>query len=522
MSEGHVSNEAPEIEPEKQSAKPAGVTPADQFVLPSLDQVWPMVMQIYSEVHGQFQGGLAESSPQVQSDAALGNAVTQVGVTFTDITTPIGSQANILFNYTLNNGQNIVSLNPHPPINDEAGYIQWMEDQGPNEPYADLFPTGKDGIADMILRGMSCRQLLISNGWDVSGLTFSTVVPEKPTLYVNGRFLYDRHGNKLVLRGVNYQALDNYNYPGVDYLDEVLKTGANAIRIPWWDTYPDPSHPSFSIDNLTNLIDRCVAANVIPIVEFAQTTSMDDMGLLSSWAVPWWTSKGTNPNGQSEADNGVFAALKGRESCLIINIANELGVYRWADDPDTALSTYTSAYEAAIKAMRAAGYTCPLMIDAPDSGTTMDAFLTNGTGAALVAADPLGNVMLSSHCYWAAYDDEANVPAAVAANLPILFAEVANKEGDPPDNLPIYDLDGDVDTNHLYQPAPTGYQYQEFLGVTLLKNEIGWLAWSWFQDDVPERNMSSDGSFASLTAYGLDITNNPTYGLKATAVRITP
>jgi len=63
MSEGHVSNEAPEIEPEKQSAKPAGVTPADQFVLPSLDQVWPMVMQIYSEVHGQFQGGISRVFP---------------------------------------------------------------------------------------------------------------------------------------------------------------------------------------------------------------------------------------------------------------------------------------------------------------------------------------------------------------------------------------------------------------------------------------------------------------------------
>ncbi|ADW68414.1 cellulase family glycosylhydrolase [Granulicella tundricola] len=335
----------------------------------------------------------------------------------------------------------------------------------------------------------------------------------KATLNVKGRFLYDRQGNKVVLRGVDYQALDQWKYPGIDYLDEVLQTGANAIRIPWYKVYPTKGRGAFTIGNLTNLIDRCVAAKVIPIVEFADFTSNAKMSLLSTVVTPWWTSTG------DQTQNGVFAALKARESCLILNLANELGDYRWAEGetPAAALSTYKTDYEKAIKAMRTAGYTCPLMIDAPDSGTSSEAFTTSGTGAALVASDPLKNVLLSAHAYWAGFDGRPGVQAAIAADLPIVIGEVANKEGDPPGNLPIYDLDGTNENT----PTTTGFTYQSFL-TTLLADQVGWLAWSWFPDDVDARNMSSDGSFAGLTTYGTDIVNNPTYGLKATAVRVAP
>jgi hypothetical protein len=52
--------------------------------------------------------------------------------------------------------------------------------------------------------------------------------------------------------------------------------------------------------------------------------------------------------------------------------------------------------------MRKAGLTMPLLIDAPDCGTSLDAFLT--VGQQLITADPSHNFLLSAHAYWAAYD----------------------------------------------------------------------------------------------------------------------
>jgi mannan endo-1,4-beta-mannosidase len=351
---------------------------------------------------------------------------------------------------------------------------------------------------------INANTITVINGTSIGTVTVAVsmtppVSTEKPALSVSGRFLYDRHGNQVILRGVNYAPLDTDVYPGTDYLDEVLQTGANAIRIAWWITYPNP-RPAYTIDNLANLLDRCIAANVVPIVEMAQIPCPTDTSPLNAQLIPWWTSA------------AVVAVLQPRQSCLILNLANELGEYQWADNPAASLTQYVADYTTALQAMRTAGYVCPLMIDAPDCGISNQVFTM--AGAQLVAAD--GNILLSTHAYWAGFDGTSNVAPAVAANLPVIFGEVANKEGDPPNNLPIYDLDGiPVPT---YEAPPTGFNYKDFLTKVLLPNQIGWLMWSWFPDDVPERNMSSDGSYASLTAYGQDVVGNPVYGLKIPGV----
>lgn len=360
----------------------------------------------------------------------------------------------------------------------------------------------------MVLVGMALRQMLIVNGWDVSGITANTNFPiNKETLYVNGRFLCGRHGNTVILRGVDLPLLDDWSFPGSDYLSELAQSGANAVRIQWYINYGDSSRPAYSITDLGNFLDRCVAASIIPIVMLADETCQSDPNLVNTQFVPWWTSA------------AVQAVLKPRQACLILNLANELGYYKWADNPSTALTTYANAYKSAIASMRRAGYTLPLMIDAPDCGTTIEAFTS--VGAELVASDPQSNILLSTHAYWAAYDGRPFVAPLVASNLPIVFGEIANRQDETASDgttlYGYYDLDGSGKDH----PAATGYTYQAFL-TTLLSEQIGWLAWSWYPDSCAARQMTSDGSFASLTPYGQDIVNNATYGLKTTAVLYLP
>jgi mannan endo-1,4-beta-mannosidase len=154
--------------------------------------------------------------------------------------------------------------------------------------------------------------------------------------------------------------------------------------------------------------------------------------------------------------------------------------------------------------MRQAGYVVPLMIDAPDYGTSLEVFVSHG--AELVAADPLGNILLSCHAYWAEYDGVTQFNALTAPRLPIVFGEIANKQDDTDgagNLIGYYDLDG---SGQNVKPD-TGFTYQSFLPL-LSQRGYGWLAWSWGPDNCAARMLTTDGtSFASITPYGQDIVN---------------
>ena len=69
----------------------------------------------------------------------------------------------------------------------------------------------------------------------------------------------------------------------------------------------------------------------------------------------------------------------------------------------------------------------PLMIDAPDCGTAIDAFFLT-VGPQIITADPSHNLLLSAHVYRAAYDGLSYIPKCITAKLPIVFGEAANKQ----------------------------------------------------------------------------------------------
>jgi mannan endo-1,4-beta-mannosidase len=326
----------------------------------------------------------------------------------------------------------------------------------------------------------------------------------RKTFSTKGRFLYDSNGQKIILRGINLPILDDWDFPQSDKLAELEKTGANAVRIQWYKNYGQPNRPAYSLADLDNVLSRCRSSQMIPILGLWDTTCQSDVTLLNAQMIPWWTY------------DQVLMVLQRHQRYLIINLANELGFYRWTDNSEQALETYKAAYKSAITRIRQ-HLQVPLMIDAPDCGTSIEVFTK--LGEELIAHDPAHNLLFSGHAYWAAYDGNPHLEAAIRANLPIVFGEIANKQDEESQGKTqycYYDLDGTTE-NHA---AQTGFTYQAFL-QTLKQQEVGWLAWCWWKDGCSTRQMSQDGNFSGLTAYGNDLVNHPEYGLKATAQRST-
>jgi len=329
------------------------------------------------------------------------------------------------------------------------------------------------------------------------------------TLYTQGRFLYDSSGQKVILRGVNLSVLDDYSFPQTNptsKLNEVAKSGANAVRIQWYVDYGQANRPAYTVQDLDNFLAACTAKGIIPILTLFDAT-FQDIGLLTSKLIPWWTSA------------PVVAVLKKYEQHLIVNLGNEVGLYRFAGETPQALNAYTNAYKSAITSIRQQGLDLPIMIDAPDGGSTLGIF--NTIGQELVNHDPNRNIILSAHAYWAGYNGVPQIQPAINANLPIFFGEIANSQDEFINGVTqygYYDLDGSNERN----PPLNGstYTYQALL-TSIKQSEIGWLAWAWWQDFDARRQLATGGNFANLTPYGNDIVNNPNYGLQATAQRST-
>ncbi|WP_310428928.1 cellulase family glycosylhydrolase [Chamaesiphon sp. VAR_48_metabat_135_sub] len=327
--------------------------------------------------------------------------------------------------------------------------------------------------------------------------------PGRTTFYTKGRFLYHPNGTKVILRGVNLPLLDDWGFPQTDTLSELVKTGANAVRIQWYKNYGQANRPTFSETDLDNFLAKCRANQIIPILYLSDLTCKSDPILLNSQLMPWWTSK------------PVLNVLKKHQNYLIINLANELGHYRWSNNPATALNSFKNAYKTAIVRMRK-HLQVPIAIDAPDCGSSIEVFPQ--IAKELINSDPAQNLLFSGHAYWAAYNGIPHIQAAINANIPLFFGEIANKQDEDVNGKTQYcryDLDG-IKEN---QPAQNGFTYQSLLTL-LQQKEIGWCAWSWWKDNCSKREMTSNGTFAGLTPYGKDIVNNPTYGLKATAKKV--
>ncbi|MFN8398107.1 MAG: cellulase family glycosylhydrolase, partial [Bacteroidia bacterium] len=306
------------------------------------------------------------------------------------------------------------------------------------------------------------------------------------TVSVQGNLILGPCGDTLLLRGVNYAP---YNWgwsPGQLHLDQIAQTGANCVRLPWYQT-PASGTPTTTYNDLANLdsaLSHCVQYQLIPILELHDLTCQNDTAALL--ALNQWY-----------LEPGVLALIDKYKHSLILNIANEALYVNWTGNPAMAQATFENTYSAAVQDLRNAGITVPILIDGPDCGTNLDVLAAVGNG--LQQADPQHNLIFSAHAYWYAYANNdssqmaAKIDNAVASGIPFIMGEVANLQDDQ--TLCQYQLN-----------------YSPLLQILQSRN-IGWLAWSWDNDGCSARQISTNGNFASLTSYGTDIVYHPDYGL---------
>ncbi|HEX8530630.1 MAG TPA: hypothetical protein VF646_11430, partial [Cytophagales bacterium] len=85
-------------------------------------------------------------------------------------------------------------------------------------------------------------------------LLLTAGLPGYGQMKVNGRFLYDHLGNQIILRGVEQDF--GANKSG-SYIDEIAKTGANAVRICFNVNYP------LTAAELEGMITRAISKKMV-------------------------------------------------------------------------------------------------------------------------------------------------------------------------------------------------------------------------------------------------------------------
>jgi mannan endo-1,4-beta-mannosidase len=211
--------------------------------------------------------------------------------------------------------------------------------------------------------------------------------------------------------------------------------------------------------------------------------------------VSWWVSN--------------VAAFTPVINQIAINIANEWGPP--TSQTTTGSATWASSYETAIARLRAAGYTCPLVIDTGNSGEDFGDLLAYATQ--VFDSDPQRNVIFSLHLYY-------NAASALAQNVLPQLAALSASQG-------MAFIIGEFGPGRNIGPAPTLVTPQEIIQASEASN-LGWIAWAW--DDNNQANCAADNNWfsltyscghytapSSLTYFGLDVTLNPAYGWDALA-----
>ncbi len=307
------------------------------------------------------------------------------------------------------------------------------------------------------------------------------------TIHTSGGMILGVCGDTVTLRGINYAPYD-WGYDNTQLLlNQVAQTGANAVRMTWYDN--TGGAPYYTDAWLDTAIATCIANKMIPIIELHDLTCDGNAADVDT-LVNWYTTPTR------------LAMFSKYQSSLIIDIANEEGYVNWSGNIPLAQLAYEVAYDTAVNIMRRAGITVPIMIDAPDCGSSID--VLGNVASNIINNDPLHNIIFSTHAYWYAYanNDSAtmrqDITTALTHNYPLVLGEVANYQ----DSTPAY--------------CTWSLNYPALLHICSELN-VGWMAWSWNNDNCTLRQLSTDGSYANLSSYGMDIVNNSIYGLHNSA-----
>ncbi len=298
--------------------------------------------------------------------------------------------------------------------------------------------------------------------------------------WVSGSDLYDRCGEKVVLRGVNKMTV--WTDIEGDAFPEIAQTGANSVRIVW------VADGSGSPAQMDAAIGRAIDNDLIPMIELHDATGeWSGLGGL----VDWWVR------------SDVVSVIQKYEKDLLVNIGNEVG-------QTVSEGEFLSGYQSAITRMRDAGYRTPLVIDGSEYGQGID--ILQSQGPALLNHDPESNLLFSVHMWWpsAWHDPSASgwptvedrvrgeIAESLAMNLPLVIGEFAHQGPGCVDAIPYILIISEAQANG-----------------------VGWLAWSWGpgNSDCVAMDMTSDNTFSTLSGWGQEVAVTDSNSIANTSVR---
>lgn len=299
----------------------------------------------------------------------------------------------------------------------------------------------------------------------------------KPGFFVQGRQLFSKDGEAVVLRGINHMFI--WTDKSGKSLREIAKTGANCVRLVW--------NTTGRVSDLDRLIRECIRLNMIPIPELHDATGRWER---FGEVMDYWLREET------------IDMLKRHQEYLLLNVANEPASQVLPSEE------FYDTYRLAITRFRAAGLRVPLMLDADGWGHSTDNIMSQG--ARLLQCDPDHNLLFSIHMWWPSAQHDVNATGyrnvrervtgvlekAAEANLPLVVGEFAPMA-----------MGGVGDIPYLHILAECE------------RLDVGWLAWSWGpgNQDCPDMDMTTHSTLNTLKGWGIEVCSGDTNSILNTS-----
>ena len=283
-------------------------------------------------------------------------------------------------------------------------------------------------------------------------------------LRVEGRFLLDRCGHRLVIRGVEQIFGLGIDVGGSwsSLVDQIAMTGANTVRI---------------LPNLSQLDTADVDAIL------TQITSHDMVAFVSPGDRSWFLRE------------DVKTMLAAHEGWIVVDAFQE-PTYddraRWKSD-----------VLAAITEVRGAGYRVPVCVLANQYGRDLPSIFMDG--AEIEAGDPLHGTILGWQSYWGSTGYyQSTYGMSLTEGI-----ERAAEQSFPVQSGILRITDGTT-------------EMMDYAGVMAAAEaqEIGWLWWDWYNpfDSMPN-GLTNDGTMAGMTDFGMAVVSSDPASLANTSVK---
>ncbi len=308
-----------------------------------------------------------------------------------------------------------------------------------------------------------------------SGVT-TTLATDSDTLQVQGRYLYDTCGNRLVVRGIEtgyWWAPSQANW-----LPALIDTGANAVRILW-------QHDKMTWADVDDTLATLTRAGVV--VYWSIGTIPAGHGITDYKDLNYWNI----------AD--VKQIYQKYKKWIVLDAVQEYdgNDTQWRDNAITR-----------IRQLRSWGYDGPLDVISNMSGRNLPTLLAHG--AEVEAADPLHKTIFGWQAYWyeTGHPDWANgwtYQGEYGMTLTQGIEAVASQ------TFPVQ-----IGIEKWTEMTET--QYLDYVGAMAAAQQrgVGWLWWNWAPGGVGN-NLTPDG--IALNALGEQVVNTDANGIRNTSHR---